>query len=234
MRRPTTAVAATLGVLASCLLAAAPALAHGGDPNFRSEINSISPDTPGISAEIENFDADIRFTNEGDETVVVTGYNDEPYLRFEPDGLVFVNRSSPAAYLNSDRYGRVDVPADVDPEDPPEWEQVADTGEFTWHDHRSHYMSEGVPQIVTDQDVRTKVFDYSIPIEVGGEKGEIDGTLFWVGQEDGAPVLPFVILGIVTLGLIALVVVVRRRRRREDGKGGDGDDADAAEVKEAW
>ncbi|MFN8152111.1 MAG: hypothetical protein U0R24_13435 [Solirubrobacterales bacterium] len=230
MRRPTAAVAAALGVLASCLLAAAPAAAHGGDPNYRSEITSITPDTPGLSAEIENFDADLRLVNDSDQRVVVLGYNEEPYLRFEPDGLVYVNRSSPAAYLNSDRYGRVDVPAGIDPKDPPEWEQVSDTGEWTWHDHRSHYMGDGVPGVVEDQDVRTKVFDYSIPIEVGSRAGSIDGTLYWVGQEDDAPVLPFVILGIVALGSIALVVVVRRRRR--DDAGGDRGEGD--EEKEAW
>ncbi len=236
LRRPTAAVVAALGVLASCLLAAAPASAHGGDPNYRSEIDSIAPESPGISAEILNFDADLKLTNESDETVVVLGYNEEPYLRFEPDGRVYVNESSPAAYLNTDRYARVDVPGDVDPGDPPEWKQVGDTGEYAWHDHRSHYMGEGVPQIVEDQDVRTKVFDYSIPIEVGDEKGSIDGTLLWVGQDDDAPLLPFVILGVVTLLLVVLVIVVRRRRRRDeaDDDGGSGPGAAQAHEQEAW
>ena len=233
MRRPTSRVGVALCVLATCLLAATPAAAHGGNPNYRSQIDSIEPDIDGLSAEIENFDADLRLVNDSDETVVVMGYNDEPYLRFEPDGLVFVTESSPAAYLNSDRYGRVDVPEGVDPKDPPEWKQVADVGEYTWHDHRSHYMGDGIPSVVTDQDVKTKVFDYSIPIEVGGEPGAINGTLFWVGQENDAPVLPFVILGVVTIALLALVVVVRRRRRRDDE--GDDDDAGPAAAKgEAW
>lgn len=227
MRSPTAAVVVALGLLAAGLLAAAPAVAHGGDPNYRSEINTIRPQAPGLSAAIENFDADLRLTNDSGESVIVFGYSDEPYLRFEPDGGVYVNERSPAAYLNSDRYGRVDVPASADPDAPPEWRRVADTGQFSWHDHRSHYMGEGVPKVVTDEGARTRVFDYSIPIEVGGTPGVIEGTLFWVGQENDAPVIPFVILGIVTILLVAIVIVARRRRR--------ADRSDASSPKrEAW
>lgn len=216
MRTPTAAMAAALGVLATCLLAASSSSAHGGDPDYRSEIGSIHPAIEGLSAEIENFDSDLRFTNRSGETVLIKGYEREPYLRFEPDGLVFINENSPAAYLNADRYGRVDVPDGIDPRDPPAWKQVADGGEFAWHDHRSHYMGEGVPEVVTDEDARTKVFDYSIPIEVGGQPGAIDGTLYWVGQPSDAPVLPFVVLGIVTVLLVAVVIAVRRRRGSDD------------------
>jgi hypothetical protein len=231
MQRTAAAVALALVALSAVLAAPSTASAHGGDPDYRSEIKAITPSTDGLSAEIENFDADLKLTNDSGQMVTVMGYEGEPYLRFDPDGTVFANERSPAAYLNSDRYGQVDVPSNVDPKAPPDWEQVATGGEFVWHDHRSHYMSTSTPKQVTDPDVRTKIFDYSIPIEVGSAQGAIKGTLYWVGPPDGsAPVAPFVALGVATLVLVALVVLVRRRRGRGDGGSGSA----GATTKEAW
>jgi hypothetical protein len=140
----------------------------------------------------------------------------------DPDGTVYANERSPATYLNTDRYGRADVPAGADPEAKPEWKEVSTGGRFAWHDHRAHYMSTGTPPQVEDPGERTKVFDYSIPIAVGSERGAIEGTLWWVGPpDDSAPILPFVALGVATLGLVALVIVVRRRRRRGGGDAGE-------------
>jgi hypothetical protein len=199
------------------------AQAHEGNPNFRSEITGVDPATEGIDVEVLNFDDSLRLTNESGEEVVVTGYDDEPYVRIDPDGTVEVNVNSPAYYLNEDRFAEADVPSSADAKAAPEWEEVDTTGQFSWHDHRAHYMAEGTPPQVKDESVETKVFDYSIPIEVGGSPATIDGTLTWVGEDSSFPVLPFVALGVVALGLVAFVVVVRRRRRREDG-----------EAKEAW
>jgi hypothetical protein len=233
MQRTSAVVALALVALAALLHGAPTASAHGGDPDYRSEIDAIRPATDGLSAEIENFDADIRFVNGSDETVVVMGYEGEPYLRFDPDGTVYANERSPAAYLNSDRYGRVDVPASADAKADPEWQEVSKSGEYTWHDHRSHYMSSGTPPQVTDPSVRTKIFDYSIPIDIGSRSGAIDGTLYWVGPpEDSTPVLPFVALGLVTIALVALVIAIRRRR--SGGGPHDGGGAAATAAEEAW
>lgn len=203
------------GVLALVLLAAAsfaaPASAHQGDPDYRSEVTGIEPPVPGLEAEMLNYDSDMLLTNESDRTVVVIGYEGEPYLSFAPDGTVEANRESPAWYVNTDRYGDVTVPAGTDPDAKPDWKIVAGTGQYQWHDHRSHYMSTTMPPQVTDPDARTKIFDYAIPLEIDGEPGAIDGTLYWVGS-GGFPALPFIGLGVLGLGSIVLVVVVRRRR----------------------
>lgn len=187
------------------------ASAHQGDPDYRSEVTGIKPSVTGLEAEMLNYDSDILLTNASDRTVVVMGYEGESYLRFEPDGTVAANLDSPAYYLNTDRYGDASVPAGTDPDARPDWKVVAGTGEYSWHDHRSHYMSTTMPPQVTDPDTRTKIFDYSIPLEIDGEPGSIGGTLFWVGS-GGFPLLPFVGLGVLALGSIVLVVVVRRRR----------------------
>jgi hypothetical protein len=217
--------AASLALLLA-LLFAPPALAHEGNPDYRSEITKVEPPVEGLDAEILNFDDSVRLENRSDEPVLVRGYEDEPYARIEPDGTVEVNRRSPAYYLNTDRYAEADVPASADPEAAPEWEEVDGSGVFTWHDHRSHYMGSGTPPQVEDESVRTKVFDYGIPIEVSGRTGKIAGTLYWVGEDSGLPVAPFIGLGVFALAAFAVVLVLRRRRDR--GR------EPAGENREAW
>ena len=203
-----------LGLLIAAT-ASIPADAHQGNPNFRSEVTGFAPAIPGLHAEVLNYDSDIVLTNDSDRTVEVEGYEGEPYLRFLPDGTVEANLNSPAYYLNTDRYGEVEVPANADADADPEWKVVAATGEFSWHDHRSHYMSTSTPPQVTDESRKTKIFDYEIPLRIDGRPAMLDGTLYWVGSS-GFPLLPFVLLGILAVGSVLLVAVVRRRRPGSD------------------
>jgi hypothetical protein len=66
---------------------------------------------------------------------------------------------------------------------------------------------------VEDESVRTKVFDWRVPVEVGGEPRAISGTLFWTPAAGGGAPLGLIV-GIAG-GLIAVcvvVIVVRGRR----------------------
>jgi len=219
------------GLIALLILALLPGIAsaHQGNPNFRSEIESVTPASlgDGIQLEIVNFDDHVRLVNKSGKEVIVKGYDGEPYARISADGIVEVNLNSPAYYLNEDRFADVDVPASVNAKARPDWKQVADDGTFEWHDHRSHYMGQGTPPQVKDESKKTKVFDYTIPIEVGGQPAKVNGTLTWVGTGSKAPVIPFVILG---LAIIAAVAFWLTRRRRNDGL---GDEAEGP-TSESW
>ncbi|HEY3492053.1 MAG TPA: LPXTG cell wall anchor domain-containing protein [Solirubrobacterales bacterium] len=218
-------LAATTTLL--CLLTASPAAAHEGNPDFRSEIETVRPSAPGVDFEVLNYDADIELVDRGRHEVVIYGYEGEPFARVLPDGTVQKNKLSPSTYLNVDRYAEVQVPKSADPDAPPVWETVDKSGTLRWHDHRMHYMSETTPPQVKDESKRTKVFDYEIPVRIDGQKGAVEGTLFWVGPADTSKT-PFLIAGvaIVLLGGGA-VLVVRRRRQDEDDSG------DSA-PREAW
>jgi hypothetical protein len=220
MRRRLLAVALT-AFAAACT--ASPALAHQGNINFRSELDGIVPPEPGVDVQVVNYDDSLQLQNTSDKTVVVDGYQHEPYVRIAPDGTVEVNRNSPAYYLNDDRYGEAPVPASASADAEPNWQLVDRTGQYVWHDHRIHYMSTGTPGQVTDTSKKTKIFDYKVPIQVGGQPAAITGTLYWVGEAGGLPILPFAILGALTLVGAAVVI---RRRRPPRGPG--------AEAKEAW
>jgi hypothetical protein len=225
---------AALAVVPALALAPAQAVAHGGNPNFRSEINSIQPPLPsGVSIEVLDYDSYFQLQDQHGHEVVIDGYDEEPYARIEKNGTVQVNEKSPATYLNDSRFQTdVTVPKSANPEDPPEWKTVDDSGTFIWHDHRMHWMvANQLPPQVKDKGKKTKIFDYEIPMTVDGQKTALHGTLWWVGSASTSK-LPFIIAAIVILlGGGALVLWLRRRRGGDD----DGDRPEADEpTAEAW
>lgn len=220
-----------LGAVLVAVLFALPgvALGHEGNPDYRSQINSVRPSVPGISFQVLNYDADMELVDQDGHEVLIYGYEGEPFARILPDGTVQKNQRSPATFLNVDRYAEAPVPKSVDVDAKPVWKTVADSGTLRWHDHRMHYMSTGTPPQVGDEGKRTKVFDYEIPLRIDGRRGAIDGTLYWVGPADASK-LPFLIAGvaIVVLGAIA-VLLVRRRRDSDPDR-----DPEPPRAKEAW
>jgi hypothetical protein len=214
------------GVVVASAALVAPAHAHEGNPNFRSDVTSVEPQVPGLEVEVINFDDSLLLRNETDETVEVEGYEGEPYVRIQPDGTVEINQDSPTFYLNQDRFADAPVPESADETAPPDWRVANESGQYSWHDHRIHYMSQGTPGQVKDESERTKIFDYEVPLVVGDRRVNVLGTLYWVGQDDGLPVAPFIALGAVAL-IAAIAVILIRRRRREPSTRAD-------EVKEAW
>ncbi|MDO8189574.1 hypothetical protein Q5424_28475 [Conexibacter sp. JD483] len=209
--------AAFATALALCAALAASAAAHQGDARYRSIVRGVDPAVSGLRVQVLNYDDRFELDNRTGETVTIYGYNREPYARVDADGTVSTNRNSTAYYLNDERYANVPVPERVrnDPRAAPDWEVQDRTGRFEWHDHRMHWMVSGqvAPQ-VRDQSVRTKVFDYAVPIDVGGRRAAIAGTLWWVGEQGGSsfPVAAAVAFAVVVLALGAAVVIVRRRR----------------------
>jgi hypothetical protein len=200
---------------------AATALAHQSNPDFSSVVREVTPAAPGVEARMLGGDDRLQIRNPGHHTIVVKGYDGEPYARLLPDGSAQVNVRSPATYLNQDRYGKVSVPARADAAAAPVWRPYTRTGALEWHDHRAHWMGSGTPPQVTDTTVRTRVFDYRVPIAIDGRPGAIEGTLYWVGRGGGGvPVWVWVGIGaavVVLLAACALAAVRARRRRRAPG-----------------
>ncbi|MGY1839079.1 MULTISPECIES: hypothetical protein [unclassified Modestobacter] len=173
---------AALAVVVGAL--AGPALAHVGGgaagSDFDGRVTSVSPPLPGLSVRVLDFGDTLEVVNETGTEVAVPGYNDEPYLRIGPDG-VWRNALSPASYLNLDRYGRAPVPDDVDVTAPPRWEQVSTEPQYVWHDHRTHWMSEGLlpPAVAADPTRTHTVAEWTVPMAVGGTPVVVAGELTW-------------------------------------------------------
>ena len=209
-------------------LAAAPtAHAHQGNPNYRSVIDQVAPKLPGVRLQVLSLDDRLELQNTSGKTVIVKGYQGEPYARILGDGTVQVNHNSPAFYLKNDRTSTGKVPASAKAGATPDWQIVDRAGRFQWHDHRIHWMSTIAPKQVTDKTKRTKVFDWKVPLQVGTTNASVDGTLFWAGTGGGGtPVGAYAGLALIALLGLGAVVVVRRRRGAEAPVG-------AAEI-EAW
>lgn len=201
MRRRLLILGAAAGVF---LLAPAAAWADPATPtNYRSRVTS-SPD--GVEASTLGGDAFVRVRAARGHEVVVLGYADEPWLRIRTDGTVEENGRSPARYLNQDRYADVDLPDSVDPGAEPEWRRVGDGGEWTWHDHRIHWMSPDLPPVVhAAGGESTRVLTWRLALLLDGEETAVWGTLVWLPDER---VVPWLASGL----LAGLAVAIAGRR----------------------
>ena len=124
----------------------------------------------------------IELRNATGKNIMVPGYENEPYLRFLVNGRVEVNVNSPAKYLNEERYGGVTVPKTASAKAKPRWVLISEGGTYTWHEHRVHWMSTKRPPKVeaSDGNKLEKVFDWVVPLSVGGDRVKASGTLWWV------------------------------------------------------
>jgi hypothetical protein len=221
--------ALVLAAAALLLGGAAPASAHQGNPLFRSVIRRIVPAVPGLEIRVLDFDNQFELDNKTGKTVVIYGYSGDQYARLLPDGTVQLNHLSPATYLNEDRYGNVPVPSYANPKAPPQWQTIDETGVFVWHDHRMHWLSYETPPQVKDSSRKTKIFNYTIPMRVGGKPVKLLGTLYWTGSPSGFPTVALIALILVAV-LAVLTVVLVRRRRAGGGAESEGPDGGG----EAW
>jgi hypothetical protein len=222
---------------------------QGSNYDYRSNITSVTPNVPGLSLEVLEFADRLLLSNHTGKTVTVYGYQGEPYARILANGTAEQNTRSPATYLNTSFYGNVTVPPSANPSAPPHWVVVDRTGQFEWHDHRIHWMSQLTPPQVKDKSKRTLIFNWQVPIKVGTQMGSIDGQLFWTPESSKASTAVIVLgVAIVLLGLLFVLFVRRRRARAAAGPGagagggerGGGGAAPAGaaahetQAKEAW
>ncbi len=208
---------------------------QGSSYHYRTYITSITPKTPGLSVEVLEFADRLLLRNHTGKTVTIYGYSGEPYARVLPGGATEQNSRSPAVYLNTSFYANVTVPPSASASAPPRWQAVDRTGQFEWHDHRIHWMSPVTPPQVKDTGKRTKIFDWTVPIEIGTQPGAIKGELFWVPESSKAPTAVIaVFVAIAAIGLLAVLLVRCRRRRGSPPGGEDAGAAQGSTGREAW
>jgi hypothetical protein len=220
MRR---ALALAIALLA---LTAPVALAHQGNPHYRSVVKTITPATSGLDVTMTNFDDSLLLVNKSGKDITILDYKEQPYAQVLADGTVKVNTASEAYYLNEDRLGETPVPTDLPKT--PQWKELSKSGRFEWHDHRSHWMGTGDPPNLKNKDVKTFIDSWKVPVEIAGTKGTIAGTLTWVPLDEGG--LPLGAIFAFAALLIVLCVIVFIVRRRRD----DPETQERKEPVEAW
>ena len=133
----------------------------------------------GLLPAVLGGDDRLSLVNYSGKTIVVAGYEGEPFLRFTKEG-VYENTRSPATYLSRERDpARAKVPASADASAPPEWRKIAAAAQsVVWHDHRIHWTKPTPPRVVAEAPDEThKIFDWAIPATADGQPIEIAGFL---------------------------------------------------------
>jgi hypothetical protein len=201
------------------------AVAHGPGPGgigYISTAGGLVPHVPGVLVRVLGGDDRLRLANHSGKAIVVSGYEGEPFLRFDDSGI-YENLSSPATYLSRERDPRLArVPATADPKAPPRWRRVGPpTRSYVWHDHRIHWTEvDPPPAVERAPDEVHKLFDWRIPARADGRRFVISGFLGWVPapvEEGGDGTSPWLLAGAIGAGVLALGALglgARRARRR--------------------
>ena len=210
-RRATRLLVVVLGILAGLLLAG-PAQAHVGGgaagSDFDGRVLAVEPALPGVAVRVLSFGDEFEVVNPTATDVEVPGYSDEPYLRIGPEG-VWRNANSPATYINLDRFGRTALPAHADPDAAPDLVQVSTEPGYVWHDHRTHWMSEGVlpPAVAADPTREHLVSAWVVPMAYGGTEVRVRGELTWSPPPPARVVWP--VYAVLALAPVAAAVSTR-------------------------
>jgi hypothetical protein len=178
-----------------------------GPTDYLSEILEIDPATPSIDVSVIGGDSFVQLVASSGTEVIVLGYRSEHYLWFQPDGTVLQNRNAPSTYTNDDRYGGGEIPTTATPEADPDWREVASNGQYSWHDHRAHWMQSSRP---AGKGVGDQVVEGVIPLLVDG--AEVDVTVISTWQPAASRV-PAVFGALAAAGAVAAAVWRWRLKR---------------------
>ncbi len=169
----------------------------------------MQPPIPGLEIDALGGDGQLELVNGSGAVIVVLGYENEPYLRFDERG-VEVNVRSPTHHANEDAA----PPATASAGAPPVWESLTPKRRWQWHDHRVHWMGNQPPPVVREQpDVRHRILEWRIPATADGRPFEIAGTLDYLPPPGGAPSIVFLAAPAAAIALAAVALAWRRRTR---------------------
>jgi hypothetical protein len=191
----------------------------GGKKGYRSTVVRLVPASPFVHITVVDSDDRLQMRVDGDHTVVIDGYEREPYLRFSPAG-VYRNTRSPAAYLNDDRFGKVGLPAEASAGKTAHWVMVAPGGRTDeWHDHHIHWMSTSYPPVVAaDRSSPHRIFDRIVPGTVDGRRLAARGRLDYTPLP-GQRFPRLLVVPLVALALVAVALpLIRRRSAQSEGE----------------
>lgn len=196
--------------------------AHPGSAltGYVSTVSAVVPNVLGVNALVLGGDDRLRVSNYSGKTVVILGYEGEPYLRFTKNG-VYANTLSPAAHLNRFRRPRPLKPGAADPSAPPGWRRVAAGVTYEWHDHRIHWTGhQPPPGVQAHPDRIQRIFTWRVPGRADGARFAITGYLGYAPdrsakkKDHGGSTVWLLVAGLGASVVLALVGVGARRARR--------------------
>lgn len=153
-----------------------PAGAHGeSSPFVRTVVDDVQAPAPGVQVVTEAGNAvALRVANRGPAELEVTAPRGEPFLRIGPRGT-FANVASLYWYQSGNPDAIAQLPPAIPRGAPPRWVRVSEVPTWTWFEHRLHPAPISVPPGLAGTQRRQTLFEWSVPIRVGGRPGQIDG-----------------------------------------------------------
>jgi uncharacterized membrane protein (UPF0136 family) len=198
---------AAAGLLGSLLITSSVFADPPGPTDYQSEVVSVEPPASTVTASIIGGDSFFQLSVAAGTDVVVLGYQGEQMIWFRPDSTVWENRNSPSVYLNGSRLGGGGIPANATADAAPDWKQVAADGNFSWHDHRAHWMQEARPFGLGPGD---QILESVIPLLV--DDAQVDVTVISTWKPAPSP-LPAVAGFAAGLALAVAAWFLHRSRR---------------------
>lgn len=186
---------------------AGPASAHtiGGvaPTDYRSQVVSVAPPTPGLSVRLLDLGRRVEVANTGSEEILVLGYAGEPYLRVGPRG-VFENQRSPSHFRNRllvPGSPTTTLPPTADAAAPPQWRRLSGGHVARWRDQRTRWEGADPPSVRRARGAGpVPVSRWTLELRQGEAPIVVTGTITW---EPGPAVLPW---GLLALALAAATV----------------------------
>jgi hypothetical protein len=179
-------------------------LAHGRNApvatNFQAKVDH---GPTGVEAKVVDGDRKLWLRAPSSSTLIVLGFQREPYIRFDPAG-VELNLRSPTTYLNQPRLQYASRATSVSAR--PDWKRVTGAHAYSWHENRLHALE----RLVHGGKARV-VGRWSVPVQLGGKVSVITGTLSYVP----APRRWVWPVAAIAAAAVALAVAVRRRGTAE-------------------
>ena len=174
-----------------------------------AKITSIKPASKDFTIEsLENGER-IRLTQKSARDLIVKGVDNEPYIRIAVDGT-YLNQKSATRLINgsksdhhmSDELKEEYAKTSGNPLTVPEWKKISTSRNYTWHDHRTHYMGS-VPNGVTNLGsnelvVRVGQVDHAITVAFRSVSTPYSGTLF-------------ILLGLVFCSIALMAIFARAK-----------------------
>jgi hypothetical protein len=176
--------------------------------NYRTRVLAVTPAVPGLAVRVVEAGGKLELVNHSGQTVLVLGYDNEPYLRVSPSG-VDENERSPSTWSNRSALPpKTRPPSGLDPSAPPQWRRISNTPVAVWHDHRSHWAGPGDPPAVREDRGRTQVVvpDWRVPLRIGSQTVVVSGEITWVPGP-----APWPWIGVAVLLCGAVLLAARRQ-----------------------
>jgi hypothetical protein len=202
-------------LMAMVLAPAQPAFAHGGtggaSSDYLVEVTGFQGDASGIDVHPVELGNRMELVRTTAKEVQILGYEGEPYLRLDSDG-VFENTNSPAHYYNLDRYGRSQIPASASAKAAPNWVKLSDGNSVRWHDHRTHWMDTlPPPEVRANPDVERVIFAANkVDLVVNGSPVEAIIKVTWLPPP--SRLIWLVLTSVTACALLAALVLLPSMR----------------------